>query len=50
MSVSRLLYFHPKHGFVAVKQGFSWPAFFFGSLWALARRAYGLFVVLAIWT
>ena len=43
MSVSRLLYFHPKHGFVAVKQGFSWPAFFFGlfvgtgasCLWAL---------------
>ena len=48
MSSPRLLYFHPKHGFVAVKQGFSWPAFFFGSLWALARRAYGLFAVLLV--
>ncbi len=28
---------------VRVKQGFSWTAFFFGSMWALLRRAWPLF-------
>ena len=41
-------YFHPKHGIVLVKQGFSWPAFFFGSLWALARRIYPVFFVMLV--
>ena len=36
-------YFHPRHGITLVKLGFSWPAFFFGSLWALARRVYPVF-------
>jgi hypothetical protein len=36
-------YFHPTHGIALVKQGFSWPAFIFGSLWALTRRIYPLF-------
>lgn len=31
-------YFHPVKGYVHVKQGFSWPAFFFGSFWALVKR------------
>lgn len=26
----------------AIKQGFSWPAFFFGSAWALGKKMYGL--------
>jgi hypothetical protein len=43
MPSSKLQYFHPKHGIAMVKQGFSWPAFLFGSLWALARRVYPLF-------
>lgn len=34
----RTLYFNPAEGMVAVKAGFSWPAFLFGSLWAAARR------------
>lgn len=31
-------YLHPRHGYVEVKQGFSWPAFFIGSLWASVKR------------
>lgn len=31
------LYFNPRRGIVSVKQGFSWPAFLFGSLWAMAH-------------
>lgn len=42
------VYSHPKHGAVRVKQGFCWPAFFFGSLWAAARRAYRLFFLLLL--
>jgi hypothetical protein len=41
-------YFHPRHGIAVVKQGFSWPAFFFGSLWALARRVYPLFFAMSV--
>ena len=44
MASQKHLNFHPKHGTVEVKQGFCWPAFFFGSLWALARRVYLLFL------
>ena len=29
---------HPLHGPRAVKQGWSWPAFFFGLFWALYKR------------
>jgi hypothetical protein len=42
------LYFHPQHGVAQVKQGFCWPAFLFGSLWALARRVYPLFFVMLV--
>jgi hypothetical protein len=28
----------PDEAFVLVKDGFSWPGFFFGPLWALSRR------------
>lgn len=30
-----LIFLHLRHGSVHVKHGFSWPAFFFGSLWGL---------------
>jgi len=42
------LYFHPRHGIAQVKTGFCWPAFFFGSFWALARRAYPLLMLLSV--
>jgi len=48
MSAPKLQYFHPRHGIALVKQGFSWPAFFFGSLWALARRVYLLFFLMSV--
>ena len=40
------VYSHPIQGFKAVKVGFSWPAFFFGDLWMLVKRLWGL---AAIW-
>lgn len=39
-------YFHPRHGVTYVKQGFCWPAFLFGALWAAARRSARLFGLL----
>lgn len=35
------VYKHPKLGYQAVKQGFSWPAFFFTVIWALVKRMWG---------
>lgn len=37
---------HPTKGFEAVKVGFSWPCFFFGVLWTLAKRLWVLFFAL----
>jgi hypothetical protein len=33
---------HPSGTSEAVKQGWSWPAFFFGFIWALVKRMWGL--------
>ena len=44
------LYSHPKLGFVAVKDGFSWPGFFFTAIWMLICRMWvGAIVVVAIY-
>jgi hypothetical protein len=48
MPKDKLFYFHRKHGYVQVKRGFSWPAFLFGSFWALAKRMYLLFFVMFV--
>lgn len=40
------IYRHPIHGLLAVKAGFSWPAFLFGSLWMLFKK---LWMNAAIW-
>jgi len=32
------VYVHPEGNYEAVKQGWSWPAFFFSSLWAIVVR------------
>lgn len=48
MTAPRLKYFHARHGIAVVKQGFCWPAFFFGAMWALARRAYPLFGLMTL--
>lgn len=43
---------HPKRGYVTLRQGFSLPAFFLGSIWALVKRTWlafiGLFFVEAV--
>ena len=35
------IYFHSSVGYQAVKQGFSWPAFFFTWIWAFYHRLVG---------
>lgn len=42
------LYFNPRQGVVSVKQGFSWPAFMFGSLWAMAHRMWVPYVLVLL--
>lgn len=42
------LFFNPRKGVVPVKQGFSWPAFFFGSLWAMAHHMWRPYVLLLL--
>jgi hypothetical protein len=37
MASQRIGYLNPARGFVRVKTGFSWPAFFFGGMWAVAK-------------
>jgi hypothetical protein len=37
MSAERIGYINPNRGFVRVKTGFSWPAFFFGGMWAVVK-------------
>jgi len=36
------VYKHPTQGLEAVKVGFSWPAFFFGIIWMLVKKLWGL--------
>ena len=38
----RICYLDPGRDYVRVKKGFSWPAFFFGALWASAKKTWGL--------
>lgn len=35
------VYSHPTKGFEAVKIGFSWPGFFFNSIWLLVKTLWG---------
>lgn len=43
---SFVVYQHPTQGYEAVKQGVSWPAFFFTAIWAFVKRMWGLGVVI----
>ena len=44
------IYSHPTLGFEAVKNGFSWPGFFFTAIWMLICRMWvGAIVVVAIY-
>jgi hypothetical protein len=42
----RIGYMNPDRGFARVKTGFSWPAFFFGGLWAAAKGLWLPFVAM----
>jgi len=43
------IYANPQGTYEAVKQGWSWPAFFFGFIWALVKKMWALgFGVLAV--
>lgn len=42
MARIELIFLHLRDGAVHVKQGFSWPAFFLGSLWALSHGLWPL--------
>jgi uncharacterized protein DUF2628 len=35
------VYKHPTQGYEAVKQGFSWPGFFFTAIWAFVKKMWG---------
>jgi hypothetical protein len=37
MTARRQFFVHASRGAVLVKEGFCWPAFFFGALWAAVR-------------
>ena len=36
------IYTNPQGTYEAVKQGWSWPAFFFDAIWALVKKMYAL--------
>ncbi len=50
------IYVHPEGNYEAVKQGWSWPAFFFSSIWAIVERlwipvaVYYLAMIVFVWT
>ncbi len=37
---------HPVEGFQAVKEGFSWPAFWFTGIWAFVKEMWGLCLII----
>ncbi|HEY7617571.1 MAG TPA: hypothetical protein VH744_12260 [Terriglobales bacterium] len=41
-----VLYHHPQLGYEAVKQGFSWPGFWFTWIWAFVKKLPGIGAVL----
>jgi hypothetical protein len=36
------IYANPQGNYEAVKQGWSWPAFFFSCIWAMVKKMWGL--------
>lgn len=43
-----VLYHHPQLGYEAVKQGFSWPGFWFTWIWAFVKKLPGIGAALLI--
>jgi hypothetical protein len=49
MKAPRIGFLDPGRDYVRVKVGFSWPAFFFGAMWASAKKLWGaLFLMLLV--
>jgi hypothetical protein len=48
MNAAKRVFFNPRKGEVLVKNGFSWPAFFFGVLWAIANHMWFPYVLLLL--
>ena len=42
------IYANPQGTYEAVKQGWSWPAFFFSMIWAMVKKMWGLGVGLLV--
>lgn len=40
------VYKHEFYGYEAVKQGFSWPALFFGFIWAMVKKLWKISAIL----
>lgn len=36
------IYAYPQGNYEAIKQGWSWPAFFFGFIWAMFKKMWGI--------
>jgi hypothetical protein len=47
---SFMIYHHPAKGYIVIKQGFSWPAFFFWWMWAFWKKMWVLGILLLIFS
>ena len=47
MAAPRTCFLDPGRDYVRVKKGFSWPAFFLGSLWAAVKRMWVVAALMA---
>ena len=48
MAAPRICYLDPGRDYVRVKKGFSWPAFFLGSLWAAVKHMWGVAALMVL--
>ena len=48
MKAPRIGYLDPGRDYVRVKTGFSWPAFFFGALWASSKKLWGVLCLMLL--
>jgi hypothetical protein len=48
MRAPRICYLDPGRDYVRVKSGFSWPAFFLGSLWAAVKGMWGVTALMVL--
>ena len=44
------VFHHPSYGYEAVKQGWSWPGFLFGPVWALVKKLWLVAIAISIFT